>query len=305
VVEAFTQANRAVSTKAEKLMIVSGLGNLTRPEAVAMLQPYLDDPAVRAEAALAVVQIAPALIRRKEAGNLEAMLEKIAATEPDEKVRRKAAQLARGGPVQPAKQKGKGKGRKAVAASSSGDAALFNGRDLGGWEGDPAVWRVSNGAIVGGSLEGNPRNEFLATTRRYKNFVLRLDYKLVGTEGFVNGGVQFRSVRVAQPPNEMSGYQADIGAGHSGSLYDESRRKTFLARANAELVKQLEKEGDWNRYEIRCEGPKVELTLNGRKTVAFTENDPTVKPDGVIALQIHGNCKAEIAFRNFELTELP
>ena len=133
-----------------------------------------------------------------------------------------------------------------------------------------------------------------------------LEYKLVGTEGFVNGGVQFRSVRVALPPNEMSGYQADIGAGHSGSLYDESRRKKFLARADEAVVKQLEKAGDWNRYEIRCEGPKVELTLNGRKTLTFTEDDPTVQPDaGLIALQIHGNCKAEIAFRKLEITELP
>jgi len=51
--------------------------------------------------------------------------------------------------------------------------------------------------IVGGSLNGNPRNEFLATRASYKNFRLRLDYKLVGTEGFVNGGVQFRSQRIA------------------------------------------------------------------------------------------------------------
>jgi hypothetical protein len=160
--------------------------------------------------------------------------------------------------------------------------------------------------IVGGSLEGNPRNEFLATTRRYRNFVLTLDYKLAGTEGFVNGGVQFRSVRVAQPPNEMSGYQADIGAGHSGSLYDESRRKKFLARATEEQVRRLERPGDWNRYEIRCEGPRVELTLNGEKTVAYVEEDAAIAvADGLIALQIHGNCKAEIAFRNLTVTELP
>jgi hypothetical protein len=144
----------------------------------------------------------------------------------------------------------------------------------------------------------------LATPRRYRNFVLRLEYKLVGTEGFVNGGVQFRSVRVQQPPNEMSGYQADIGAGHSGSLYDESRRKKFLARATEEQVKRLEKPGDWNRYEIRCVGSRVELTLNGERTVAYVEDDASVVADGLIALQIHGNCKAEIAFRNLAIEEL-
>jgi HEAT repeat protein len=308
VVEAFTQANRAVSTPAQKLMIVSGLGSLKRPEAVRMLQPYLNDPAVQAEAALAVVQIAPALAGPKPSGELRAMLEQIAATDKDEDVRRRATQIATGAAPAGGKEKAKGKGKKAAAAaaaSASGGPELFNGRDLGGWDGDPAVWRVRDAVIIGGSLEGNLRNEFLATTRRFRNFVLRLEYRLTGTEGFVNGGVQFASVRVAQPPNEMSGYQADIGAGHSGCLYDESRRKKFLARATDDQIKQLEKPGDWNRYEIRCEGAKIELSLNGQRTVTYVETDPSVKSEGLIALQIHGNSKAEIAFRNLELTELP
>ena len=63
-------------------------------------------------------------------------------------------------------------------------------------------------------MDGNARNEFLATKKSYRNFRLKLEYKLVGTEGFVNGGVQFRSKRIAEPAHEMSGYQADIGAGH-------------------------------------------------------------------------------------------
>ena len=103
----------------------------------------------------------------------------------------------------------------------------------------------------------------------------------------------------------MSGYQADIGAGHSGCLYDESRRKKFLARATDEQIRRLEKPGDWNGYEIRCDGGRVELSLNGEKTVSFTEDDPSVVADGLIALQIHGNCKAEIAFRNLAIEELP
>jgi hypothetical protein len=183
--------------------------------------------------------------------------------------------------------------------------SLFNGRDLAHWDGDPTVWRVVDGVIVGGSLAGNPRNEFLTTLRPYKNFILRLDYRLIGTKGFVNGGVQFRSVRIDQPPNEMSGYQADIGAGHSGCLYDESRRKKFLARATDEQIKRLEKPGEWNAYEIRCEGPKITLTLNGETTVTYIEANKTIEPDGLIALQIHGNCSAEISFRHLTLEALP
>src|SRR6185369_1993268 len=111
---------------------------------------------------------------------------------------------------------------------------LFDGKTLAGWEGDAKVWRVAGGSIVGGSTQGNPQNEFLATKESYGDFVLKVEYKLVGTEGFVNSGVQFRSRRIPQPANEMSGYQADIGVGYSGSLYDESRRNKTLVAADAD-----------------------------------------------------------------------
>ncbi|WP_414660966.1 family 16 glycoside hydrolase [Horticoccus sp. 23ND18S-11] len=295
------QANQAVRTDAEKMMIVSALGSLRHPEAVTMLRPYLDDPAVQTEARLALVQVAQALGGAKEPGELRRLLEQIAVKDADEDVRRRAARLAKGAPVVAAKTKA-GAGTAAPAAKST--SGLFNGTDLVGWNGDPGVWRVRDGSIVGGSMLGNPRNEFLAFGRTLKNFVVRLEYRIVGTEGFINGGVQVRSVRIAQPPNEMSGYQADIGAGHSGCLYDESRRKKFLARGTEEQIKRLEKPGEWNRYEIRCDGPRVEISLNGERTVAYTEDDASVAAEGLLALQIHGNCKAEIAFRNLHLEEL-
>lgn len=301
------EASRLARTPEEKLALVSALGSVRHIEAFNLLQPYLDDPAVRTEAALAVVQIAPALLKSKEGEAVKAALAKISSSEKDEDTRKKAARAAKGLPVGPVpKQKA---GGQAVAAGNMAPpklppGALFNTTNLAGWEGDPGVWRVRDGAIVGGTLEGNPRNEFLATTKSYRNFVLRLEYRLTGTEGFVNGGVQFRSIRIKQPPNEMSGYQADIGAGHSGKLYDESRRRKFLAEPAAGLVTRIEKPGDWNQYEIRCEGPKIELTLNGEKTVSYVEPDSGIAQNGVIALQIHGKCKAEIAFRNIVLEEL-
>ena len=180
--------------------------------------------------------------------------------------------------------------------------SLFDGKTLDGWDGDLKVWRVADGAIVGGSLDGNPRNEFLTTKKSYKDFVLTFEYKLVGTQGFVNGGVQVRSKRIANPPNEMSGYQADIGAGMTGALYDESRRNKTLAKPDPALIKKLEKPGEWNRYEVRCEGPRIQLFINGEKTVDYTEADPRIELEGVIGLQIHGNCKAEIAFRDVKIT---
>ena len=137
-------------------------------------------------------------------------------------------------------------------------------------------------------MEGNPQNEFLATKKSFRDFRLTLEYKLVGTEGFINGGVQIRSRRIDDPPNELIGYQADIGAGYSGFLYDESRRRKMLATADADFIRSIEKEGDWNRYEIVARGPEVRLLLNGRETIVWKETDESIEQEGVIALQIHG-----------------
>ncbi|NDA68642.1 MAG: DUF1080 domain-containing protein, partial [Verrucomicrobia bacterium] len=192
-----------------------------------------------------------------------------------------------------------------LLSASAAPVSLFDGKTLAGWEGDTnKIWRVRDGVIVGGSLEGNPRNEFLATLKSYKNFHLRLEYKLVGTQGFVNSGVQFRSKRIPNPPNEMSGYQADIGAGYSGCLYDESRRRKVLAQADTNFVARIEKVGDWNTYEVVATGPQILLFLNGQRTAIWVEQEKDIEDTGVIALQIHGNCKAEVSFRNISIEEL-
>src|SRR5689334_7378520 len=173
----------------------------------------------------------------------------------------------------------------AFAGRTPQATSLFDGKTLDGWEGDEKVWKVVDGAIVGGSLEGNKQNEFLTAKNSYKDFVLKLEYKLTGTEGFINSGVQIRSRRISKPPNEMKGYQADIGAGFSGALYDESRRNKMLVKPDPELIKKTEKPGDWNSYEIRCEGRRIRLTLNGAQTVDYTEADETLEQEGLIGLQ--------------------
>lgn len=196
----------------------------------------------------------------------------------------------------------------ALAQAPAGGKAvpLFDGKSFQGWEGDTGkTWRIQDGAIVGGSLtEQVPRNEFLATTRSFSDFVLRLKFKLLGTEGFINAGVQFRSQRATKPPNEMIGYQADIGAKYWGALYDETRRNRILAEPDPSVVNGLVKLQDWNDYEIRAEGPRLRLTLNGRQTVDYTEPDSTIPRSGVIGLQIHGGGKAEVQYRDITIEEL-
>ena len=91
----FIEANQLVRTTDEKLMIVSGLGSLKRIEGLRMLQPYLDDSAVKTEAALAVVEIAPALAATKDAADLRRVLDQIVRSTEDADVRRKAGKMAK------------------------------------------------------------------------------------------------------------------------------------------------------------------------------------------------------------------
>ena len=183
---------------------------------------------------------------------------------------------------------------------------LFDGRTFNGWEGDTkSTWRIQDGAIVGGSLTTQvPRNEFLTTTRSFGDFVLRLKFKLLGREGFVNGGVQLRSQRLKQPAHEMTGYQADMGDKYWGSLYDESRRNKTLVSPDSRVIEEILKPNDWNDYEIRAEGPRIRLSINGRQTIDYTENDPAIPREGLIGLQIHGGGKAEAWYKDILIQEL-
>ena len=89
-------------------------------------------------------------------------------------------------------------------------------------------------------------------------------------DGKGNSGVQFRSVRI--PHHEMSGYQADIGEGYWGSLYDESRRNKVLVPAREEALKALNKT-DWNHYVVSAAGDKIVLSINGKRSVEYHEPD--------------------------------
>ncbi len=184
-------------------------------------------------------------------------------------------------------------------AEAAGFVPLFNGKDLDGWEGDAKLWSARDGMLVGTS-PGMKRNDFLATTRSYGDFILKLSFRLVGGVG--NSGVQFRSVRV--PGHEMSGYQADMGEDYWGCLYDESRRNRVLAQASPKALEALNKTG-WNQYVIRAMGSQITLSLNGVTSVTYREEDPKIARDGKIAVQIHSGGPLEVQFKDVLIQALP
>lgn len=196
-------------------------------------------------------------------------------------------------------------GTVSVHAEAPGFVSLFDGRSFQGWNGDFDVWGVEDGEIVAGSPDrAAPRNEFLATDEAYGDFELRLEYKLDATEG-ANAGVQFRSERIPDH-HEVSGYQADIGPGYFGALYDESRRNRLLAVPAERMVAAALAGGidGWHSYRIRAEGNRIRLELNGVETVDWTDPDEGIARKGMIALQIHGGLVGRIRYRNLRIRPL-
>jgi hypothetical protein len=189
--------------------------------------------------------------------------------------------------------------------SNGGSISLFDGSTLNGWEGKPEMFRVEDGVIVAGTLsKAIPNNEFLCSQGIYEDFELRLKAKLLGEKG--NAGIQFRSKRVPES-HEVSGYQCDMGETQEviwGYLYDESRRDRFLAQPeNAEMLKVL-KPDDWNEFVIRAQGSRIQIWLNGFKTIDYQEEEPGIAQSGVVCLQIHSGKPSEARFKDIELMQL-
>lgn len=177
-----------------------------------------------------------------------------------------------------------------LLARSENVASLFNGRDLTGWQGSAELWSVENGEIVG-KTPGLRRNEFLRSELLADDFRLTLEVKLVDNAG--NSGVQFRSESLAG--GEVKGYQADVGRGWWGKLYEEHGRGLLWNHSGETHVKP----GEWNQYEIIAVGGKLLTRINGQTCVDL--DDPEGAQRGIFALQLHSGGPTEVRFRNLKL----
>jgi hypothetical protein len=185
-------------------------------------------------------------------------------------------------------------------AAEPGFQALFNGKNLDGWKIDtPGIWSVREGMIIG-RHEGLKYNDFLRTEREYRDFVLKLSFRLVGGEG--NSGVQIRSQPVPGS-HEVAGYQADISSRHCwGCLYDEARRRKFLSPASPESLAVLRPTG-WNQMVITAKGNRITVDLNGVRAAQYEETDPSIEPRGILALQVHNGPPMVVHFKDVRIRE--
>lgn len=215
-------------------------------------------------------------------------------------------------------------------APELGFRAIFNGKDLTGWDGNRKLWSVRDGAITGQTTAENPAraNTFLVWTNgTVADFELRCSFKLVpnNPQGFANSGIQYRS-KVLDPANwVVGGYQADMEAGpnFTGILYEERFRGIMALRGDkvvwdkadqkrvvgsvgtAEEIEAALKKGDWNEYVIIAKGNHLQQFINGRQTVDVRDDCEAKRAlSGVLALQLHAGPPFTVQFKDIRLKNL-
>ena len=211
--------------------------------------------------------------------------------------------------------------------AEKGFLRIFNGKDLTGWDGNPKLWSVKDGAITGQTTAENPAkgNTFLIWTNgTLTDFELRCSFKLVpgDDKGFANSGIQYRS-KVLDPDNwVVGGYQADMEAGptYTGILYEEQMRGILALRGEKVVLgkdgkKQVVgsvgkaseigaaiRKGNWNDYVIIAKGNHLQQFINGKQTVDVVDEDEAKRAlSGVLALQLHAGPPMTAQFKNIRL----
>ncbi len=226
-----------------------------------------------------------------------------------------------------------------AADPPSGFTSLFNGRDLTGWkapEGDNGHWKVLDGVLDYDALSEAPgKDKNLWTEKEYKDFTLRLEWRLKQTTGLypmpvvlpdgthkldengkeilnptpnADSGIYLRGV----PKAQINIWCWPIG---SGEVYGYRMDKSMPPEVRAGVTPKVKADrpvGEWNTFEITLKGDRLTVVLNGQ-TVIDNAQLPGIPASGRLALQHHGGrgkdgqmaaASSLIQFRNIAIKEL-
>ena len=187
----------------------------------------------------------------------------------------------------------------------AGFVSLFDGETLTGFQriNGAAVYEVVDGTIVGTTSKGSP-NSFLCTEKRYRDFELQFEVRLMNPQ--LNSGMQIRSNSYPHYRNgRVHGYQVEIAAnGTAGFIYDEGRRGWLSQDRSDPAARAAYQRNGWNHYRILCVGDVMRTWVNG-VPVAVVEDSLT--SEGFIGLQVHGvraDPHWQVAWRNLWIREI-
>jgi hypothetical protein len=224
-------------------------------------------------------------------------------------------------------------GPQTAPAEPAGMRTVFNGKDLTGWDGDPRLWSVRDGALRGETTAEAPAdgNTFIiwkdGVTR---DFELRLAFRCSAAN---NSGIQYRSKHITEGKVRnkwvVRGYQHEIRnevtlPSVAGFIYDEGgrrgriclvgekatwgedgRKKVTGTLIDAQEFQRLFKLDDWNEVVIIAQGPHTQHYLNNRLILDFTDLDPRqALREGILALQLHAGQPMWAEFKNIRIKDI-
>jgi hypothetical protein len=202
-------------------------------------------------------------------------------------------------------------------------APIFDGSSLDGWTGEPGLWRVEDGHLLG---ETSPEQPLTANTfliwegGEAADFELAFRFRI--DSEWANSGIQVRSER--RPGNTVQGYQPDISTEDwiTGICYEEGGRGILARRgeiveydangdrhaisfADETALKAHIHSQDWNEYHVVAWGNTLITRINGRMMHAILDASPSARRHGVMAFQLHAGPAMQIRFSDVQLRPLP
>ena len=192
------------------------------------------------------------------------------------------------------------------AAPASDGTDLLPDENLTGWTRVPVPpvtgvtgklqWRVDPAQKVL-ICSGDGAHEWLRYDRELGDFVLDVEWRFTPRSGAkYNSGIEVRMSKYGE-----IWHQAQAGP-TGGFLFGEDLINGVMTRTN--LSKQMTSNrvkpaGEWNLYEVRAQGDRISLAVNGEVVNEWTG---VALRRGYIGLEAEG---AEVTFRNIKLKELP
>jgi hypothetical protein len=222
-----------------------------------------------------------------------------------------------------------------------GFTTLFNGKDLTGWKvpkGDEVHWKVVDGVIDHDGLTEGTGERSLWTDRSYRDFVLRLDWRLKTEPGFrwrvplllpdgsskkdadgkeikeeiedVDSGIYLRG----NDKSQVNIWMWPAGSGEVWGYRTDPKMPPEVRAATTPKKKADRPRGEWNTFEITMKGDRLSVKLNGEEVISNAQL-PGVPETGPIALQHHNvrfSTKTQkwtgppslVQFRNIYIREL-
>lgn len=195
-------------------------------------------------------------------------------------------------------------------SAESGFTKLFNGTDLDGWIGNKQSYQVVDGAIMVHPNKGEGGGN-LYTEKEYRNFILRFEFKLtpganngLGIHAPLEGDAAYEGMEIQILDNTAEKYADLHPYQYHGSVYGVIPAKKG----------HLKPVGEWNEEEIKVDGSKIKVTLNGKVivdgdyleaskngTMDHKDHPGLLRKTGHIGFLGHGDV---VSFKNLRIKEL-